>query len=185
MCSRSFEDVQIGDKIGPLVKGPMSPAHIMRWSAAVENWHRIHYDYRFATNHDGLPDVLVNGSWKQHVIVQLMTDWLGVDGWLWRVKFRYKAMDVAWNTIIAEGEVREKNRSKDYGLVTCRVALTNQNGNETTSGWATGVLPLREGPPVPYPFRSIDTLQDIRIPSEHGQAISRLPKYRQSDSSCP
>ena len=37
-----FEDVNVGDEIPPLVKGPMSPAHLMRWSSAIENWHRIH-----------------------------------------------------------------------------------------------------------------------------------------------
>jgi hydroxyacyl-ACP dehydratase HTD2-like protein with hotdog domain len=36
-------------------QGTISTAHIMRWSAAVENWHRIHYDHRFATEHDKLP----------------------------------------------------------------------------------------------------------------------------------
>jgi hydroxyacyl-ACP dehydratase HTD2-like protein with hotdog domain len=25
---------------------------IVRWSAAVENWHRIHYDLPFATGHE-------------------------------------------------------------------------------------------------------------------------------------
>jgi hydroxyacyl-ACP dehydratase HTD2-like protein with hotdog domain len=75
-----FEDIAVGDSLAPVVKGPMTTAHIMRWSAAMENWHRIHYDWRFATQHDGLPDVLVNGSWKQHVLVQLLKDGLGNNG---------------------------------------------------------------------------------------------------------
>ena len=67
-----FEDVSIGDEVTPLVKGPMSPLHLMRWSAAIENWHRIHYDETFSKEHDGLPERRVNGSWKQHVLVQMM-----------------------------------------------------------------------------------------------------------------
>ena len=47
-----FEDVKIGDEITPLVKGPMSPVHLMRWSAAMENWHRIHYDETFTKEHE-------------------------------------------------------------------------------------------------------------------------------------
>lgn len=39
-----FEDVLIGQEIPVVVKGPMTTAHVMRWSASMENWHRIHYD---------------------------------------------------------------------------------------------------------------------------------------------
>jgi acyl dehydratase len=76
---RYFEDIQTGASITGLSKGPMTAMHIMRWSAAIENWHRIHYDRDFATGHDGLPDILVNGSWKQHVMVQMLKDWAGRD----------------------------------------------------------------------------------------------------------
>ena len=59
-----FDDIEIGQDIPTVEKGPMTTAHIMRWSAAMENWHRIHYDWKYATQHDGLPDVMVNGSWR-------------------------------------------------------------------------------------------------------------------------
>ena len=44
--------------------------HLMRWSAAMENWHRIHYDRTFAQEHDKLADILINGSLKQQFILQ-------------------------------------------------------------------------------------------------------------------
>jgi hypothetical protein len=47
-----FEDVSVGDMVGPLGKGPFTTPHLMRWSAAMENWHKIHYDHPFATGHD-------------------------------------------------------------------------------------------------------------------------------------
>jgi hypothetical protein len=28
---RFFEDVSVGDEIGPLVRGPMTPMHLFRW----------------------------------------------------------------------------------------------------------------------------------------------------------
>src|SRR4051812_37181804 len=84
-----FDDVELGTELPELEKGPMTSMHIMRWSAAIENWHRIHYDQPFATGHDGLPDVLVNGSWKQHVLAQLLKDWAGPNGWLVSLEFQY------------------------------------------------------------------------------------------------
>ena len=35
---------------------------MFRYSALTFNSHRIHYDAPFATGHDGLPGVLINGS---------------------------------------------------------------------------------------------------------------------------
>ena len=118
-----FDDVDIGACIGTIDKGVMTTAHIMRWSAAVENFHRIHYDWRFATGHDKLPDVLVNGSWKQHVLVQLVKDSLGPGGWLWKLKFRYKKMDVVYRREdIIIGRLRPSNS------VTVRLTLATLGG---------------------------------------------------------
>ncbi|HJN92239.1 MAG TPA: acyl dehydratase [Dehalococcoidia bacterium] len=147
-----FEDVSIGDEVTPLVKGPMSPLHLMRWSAAIENWHRIHYDETFSKEHDGLPERLVNGSWKQHVLVQMMKDWVGLGGWLWKIGFQFRAMDVVWSTVTAWGRVVDTRRVGDFGVVECEIGMRNEEGQESTPGTATVVLPLRDGPTVPYPF---------------------------------
>ena len=57
--SRFYEDVSVRDEITPLRKGPMTSMHLMRWSSAMENWHRIHYDLPFATEHEKLPGLLM------------------------------------------------------------------------------------------------------------------------------
>lgn len=147
-----FDDVEIGQEIPPLVKGPMTTAHIMRWSAAMENWHRIHYDWKYATEHDGLPDIMVNGSWKQHVMIQLLSDWAGDRGWAWKVAFQFRGMNVPGDTLTAWGRVTGKERRGRWGVVDLEIGMKDQNGNEGTPGTARIVLPLRDGPPVPYPF---------------------------------
>ncbi len=147
-----FDDVTVGEDIPTVVKGPMGTAHIMRWSAAMENWHRIHYDWRYATVHDRLPDVMVNGSWKQHVVIQLLTDWVKESGWAWKLSFQFRAMNVPGDTLTAWGRVTGKEERGRYGLVHLDVGLRNQDGVESTPGRATVVLPRRGGPPVPYPF---------------------------------
>jgi 3-methylfumaryl-CoA hydratase len=65
-----YEDVEIGQEITPLVKGPMTTLHIMRWSAAIENWHRIHYDRDYVTKVEKLPGLVVQSS----LISQLMLE---------------------------------------------------------------------------------------------------------------
>lgn len=161
-----WRDIEIGARVGELDKGAMTTAHIMRWSAAVENFHRIHYDQRFAKEHDKLPDVLVNGSWKQHVLVQLAKDALGIDGWLWKIKFRYKKMDVAGDSIRGTATVVAKQEVDGLGFVTLRVALTDQNDAVSTSGFAIGVLPLPGGPAVPYPFVTKPAYDVVSMPAD-------------------
>jgi len=149
-----FEDVSVGQAIPSIVKGPMTPAHIMRWSSATENWHRIHYDWKFATEHDKLPDVVVNGSWKQHVLIQLLTDWVGESGWLWKIKFQFRGMNVPGDLLTAWGRVTGAEIRGAYGVVRLDIGLKNDKDAEGTPGTATVVLPRRGGSAVPYPFDS-------------------------------
>jgi len=152
LAPRYFDDVREDECLSDLTKGPMTSMHIMRWSAAIENWHRIHYDKAFAVDHDGLPGLLVNGSWKQHVLAELLTNWAGTQGWVWRIRFQYRGMDVCGDTVIASGKVTHKELRDQLGVVRCQVVLKNQHDRVSTEGEGIVVLPVRGGPPVPYPF---------------------------------
>jgi acyl dehydratase len=147
-----FEDINVGDELPQLVKGPMTTAHIVRWSAAMENWHPIHYDWRYATQHDKLPDVVVNGSWKQHVMIQLVTDWAGETGWPWKVAIQFRGMNLPGDTLTAWGRVKGKEERGAFGLVQLEIGLRSQKNVEGTPGTALVVMQKRNGPPVPYPF---------------------------------
>jgi acyl dehydratase len=166
MADLCFDELQVGFRFAPLDKGRITTAHIMRWSAAVENWHRIHYDYRFATEHDKLPDVLINGSWKQHVLVQLLKDGLGHKGWLWKMKFRYKKMDLAGESLRATAEVTGLQVIDGLGFVTLSILLLTDKDEISTVGTAIGVLPLRGGRAVPYPFERKAEYAVLQLPAD-------------------
>jgi len=149
---RFFEDVVLGEELPRLPKAPLTTMHLMRWSAAMENWHRIHYDQRFAIENDKLPGVLINGSLKQNFIVQALKDWAGLEGWLWKVSFQFRQMDVAGSSLYIWARVTEKTSvEQDFGLVKLELGVKNQDGRESTPGKAIVALPLRGGK-VPYPF---------------------------------
>lgn len=149
---RYFEDVEVGTTLPVLQKGPLTSAHLMRWSAAMENWHKIHYDKPFAVEHDKLPGLLVNGTFKQQFLVQLLTDWVGPAGWVWKVSFQFRAMNQVGETLSVWGKVIDKRDGPGYGLVDIDLGITNDEGKESTPGKATIALPHRGGKPVPYPF---------------------------------
>jgi acyl dehydratase len=149
-----FEDIEPGQEIDPLVKGPLATMHLMRWSAAMENWHRIHYDRTFAQEHDKLPDILINGSLKQQFILQLLKDWAGRNGWVWKVGFQFRAMNVVNETLTVWARVKDKRDVGPYGLIELDLGIRNAAVVDSTPGTATVALPHRNGPPVPYPFRA-------------------------------
>lgn len=147
-----FEDVAVGDQIPLLRKGPLGPAHLMRWSSATENWHRIHYDLPFATGHDKLPGLVVNGSLKQNFLMQALKDWVGAAGWPWKLSFQFRAMNLVGETLTVWGRVTGRKRAPGYGLVELDIGIVDAEGKESTPGAAVVALPLRGGSPVPYPF---------------------------------
>ena len=147
-----FDDVWVGQELPWLTKGPLGEIHLFRWSATMENWHRIHYDRRFAVEHDKLPDLLINGSLKQQFMVQMVKDWAGREGWVWKVSFQFRAMNTVGETLTVWGKVKSTERLQDYGLVVLDLGIVNQDGKESTPGEATLALPFRNGRPVPYPF---------------------------------
>jgi acyl dehydratase len=152
LARRRFEDTEIGQALPALHKGPLTTAHLMRWSAAIENWHKIHYDQGFTLEHEKLPGLLVNGTLKQQFIVQALTQWAGTEGWVWKVSFQFRAMDVVNDELTIWGAVSGKRKAARFGLVDIELGVRNQQGRESTPGSAVVALPYRDGAPVPYPF---------------------------------
>jgi acyl dehydratase len=145
--SPAFADLRAGDELPRLTRGPLTPLHLMRFSAAIENWHRIHYDERFAVEHDGLPGLLVSGSWKQHLVAQMVRAWLGPDGWLAELEVRFRRMNVAGETLTAWGTITGLEEIDGRGVVTCEVGIRNADGMESSPGRAVAHLPLSPGAP--------------------------------------
>lgn len=150
-----WDDVSVGDELPTRRIGPLSPAHLFRWSAAIENWHRIHYDAEFATSHERLPGIVVQGSWKQSAIPQYLKDWCLPDGWVWRVKFQHRRMILAWDTVTLWGRVTGKERRDGLGIVNIELGMKTGDGQESCPGDATVILPIRGGVSIPYPFPGI------------------------------
>ncbi len=138
-----FEDVAVGDSLTPVVKGPMTTTHLIRWAAANGNYARIHWDLPFAQLRQGLPNVVVNGSLKNQYLGQLLLDFAGDGGWFKRFYVEHRGMDFPGDTITASGMVTGKRESDEFGFVDCAVSLGNDRGHQTASGTAVVILPKR------------------------------------------
>ena len=138
---RYFEDVAVGDALPPVVKGPMTTTHLVRWAAANGNYARIHWDLPFAQLEQGLPNVVVNGSLKNQYLGQLLIDFAGEGGWFKRFYVQHRGMDFPGDVLTAAGVVTGKREVDGYGLVDCTVTLSNSRGEQTAAGQATVILP--------------------------------------------
>ena len=113
----------------------MTTLHLMRWSAAIENWHRIHYDRPYAVEHDKLPDVLVSGYWKQQAANAQRLVWrrgLAVEDPLSVSRHgpRRRHADLL-------GQITDKYVRDGLGFVECDIGMRNQDDQETTPGTAS------------------------------------------------
>ena len=146
-----YEDVSEGMELPKYIYRP-TPTHLFRWSAAIENFHRIHYDLDFGLNHDKNPSILVHGTWKQSVVPQYLKDWTLPKGWPWKAQFEHRAMLVPGDVLIMWGKVTGKHEKGGMGFVDLELGMKTQEGIESMPGSATVVLPLKHGPDIPYPF---------------------------------
>ena len=140
---RYFEDVTIGDELPPVVKGPITTTHLVRWAAANGNYARIHWDLPFAQLRQGLSNVVVNGSLKNQYLGELLVRFAGEEGWFKQYQVQHRGMDYPGDVLTAHGAVTGKREVGGFGYVECQVGLRNNRGELTVSGQATVVLPKR------------------------------------------
>jgi acyl dehydratase len=71
-----FEDVQVGDEMPALVKGPIRQIQLTRYAGASGDFNPIHQDPEFAQA-AGMGSVFAHGMLSMGFVAQSVTDWLG------------------------------------------------------------------------------------------------------------
>ena len=136
-----FEDVEAGFEIPPLEKNPTTQ-QLVKYAGASGDFYQIHYDKDFALkNH--LPGVILHGALKNAFLGQLMTDFAGELGWLRKLSVQYRGMDQPGAPVVCKGKVVKKYVEGGKHLVDCEIWLENAQGEKTTPGSATVILPSR------------------------------------------
>ncbi len=136
-----FEDVEAGFEIPPLKKDPTTQ-QLVKYAGASGDFYQIHDDQDFALkNH--LPGVILHGALKNAFLGQLMTDFAGALGWLRKLSVQYRGMDEPGAPVVCKGKVVKKYVVDGDHLVDCEIWLENAQGEKTTPGSATVILPSR------------------------------------------
>ncbi len=136
-----FEDVEVGAEIGPLEKHPTTQ-QLVKYAGASGDFYQIHYDKDFALANK-LPGVILHGALKNAFLGHLMIEFAGNRGWLKKLSVQYRGMDQPGSRVVCKGRVGKKYAEGDDHMVDCEIWLENANGEKTTPGTATVVLPSR------------------------------------------
>ncbi len=86
-----FEDVKEGTEIPTIIKNPTT-MQLVKFAGASEDFNPIHYDKDKALA-DGLPGVIAHGRLKNAFLIQVLTDWIGDEGWLKKIAIQHRGMD--------------------------------------------------------------------------------------------
>jgi acyl dehydratase len=146
-----YDDVSVGATPLDLSLTVTVPL-MFRWSAAGEINRRDHYDSKWSVEFGGLPGAVLSGSFTLAYWWGLLFNWVGPNGWVYRLYHRHSVAVYEGETLTFFGKIVEKEVKDGLGYVSLELGFRRPDGSVPVPGQATVVLPLRGGRPVPYPF---------------------------------
>jgi hypothetical protein len=145
--------------VAPLRLGYRNRQRIPRFSHHddLNGWdamQRVHWDPEFARR-SGNPTTFDYGRMRETWLIHLLTDWMGDDAWLHRIRAEFRQFnyvgDVQWLGGRITGKYLAEDGKGQHPAVDVELWARNQRGVDTTPGSATIFLPSREHGPVTLP----------------------------------
>jgi acyl dehydratase len=121
---------------------------------------RLHWEPQRAQEL-GLPNSYDYGGMRETWLCHLLTDWMGDDGWLWKLRCEHRKFNYMGDTTWVRGRVTDKRQEDDRNEVHLEVWCENQRGETTTPGTAVVLLPSRRSPRVELPEPPAPTLEGM------------------------
>jgi acyl dehydratase len=138
-----FEDLSVGQEIPPLIKS-VNTVNITMYVAAVWLMDRIHFDYPFAVERRGLPNIVAPGNMACDYYVQLLTDWAGEKGNLRKLSVQFRSFMVPGNTLTCGGRITATRVENGKGVCDLDLWIKNEDGVTCVPGKAVVEVPLKQ-----------------------------------------
>ena len=178
---RWWDDVNVGDEVGPVVKGPLSHGDITAFVAgcigglshglqlkevrrhpswgfrdpntgAQEAIVRVH-DIEESATSACLPGAYDYGCQRCSWVGNLFTNWMGDDGFLKKMYVELRRFNMVGDTTWLRGKVTDKRVEGEERLVDIEFIGENQRKEMTTKGTATVQLPTKQIPEWAKPVK--------------------------------
>ncbi|TAK36481.1 MAG: acyl dehydratase [Chloroflexota bacterium] len=104
---------------------------------------RVHWDTELARK-VGVPEAYDYGPERISWLGNLVTNWMGDDGFLKRLNVRVRRHNLLGDTTWCQGKIVKKYRENDRGVVDLELSARNQRGEISALGTASVILPDRK-----------------------------------------
>jgi len=138
---RYWDEVEVGDELEGFALD-ITPRRLVLQVSGSQDWYPVHFDAGFAKK-GGHADVFVNTGFLQAALVRVITDWMGDDGFLKKLRFEMRRQQRPGYTMVCRGKVVAKHEEGGEGLVGLEVWAENEREGVTTPGTASVILPRR------------------------------------------
>ena len=190
---RWWEDVEVGDRVGPMIKGPLHVRDIVTFLMGAGSpffkSHKIQYDferrhpmaleYVKEMNDADIPELVHifdayarvigveraydYGCQRMSWLCNLFTNWMGDDGFLWKMWGEVRVFNQVGDVTTFEGKVVKKYIENEKCCVDIEAWAKNQRGDYSMPPrMATVILPSREYGPVVYPYVPGKLVEEVK-----------------------
>jgi acyl dehydratase len=128
-----YDDVNIGDEMPKLVKGPIMKVQHVMYAGASGDFNPMHTDDDFARAVGMKDGVISHGMLVMGFVGQAITAWVP-SKYLKRFRVRFAGMTRPGNTITITGRVVDKKSEGGQNLITCEVTAVDEKGDVKVSG---------------------------------------------------
>lgn len=104
---------------------------------------RLHWEMAWA-NELGIPIPYDYGAMRETFLTNLCTNWMGDDGWLWKMSCQHRKFVYTGDTYWIKGRVKSKQQVDGRNEVNLEIWVENQWGTVVTPGDAVVLLPTRD-----------------------------------------
>lgn len=129
------EGITIGYELPALVKEGVSLQDLVEWCGVEGDYLNIHYD-KLVAEKAGLPNCVVQGTYKLCLLGRMITDWLREFGSLSSIELKYIGMDFPNSTFTCKGMVSSKVKRRGSYQLGLDIWVENEKGDKTAVGTA-------------------------------------------------
>lgn len=137
-----FEKLEVGAQLPALSFGPVTSEHLVRWVAASEDFHAIHYDKDYAIG-QGLPGVIMQGPFKLALFERQLLNILGESGRIISLNCTYRDVDILGVTLTFHAKVAGIEFANGEHRITLDLRTENDKNAVTVEGKA--VVAVKRG----------------------------------------
>lgn len=137
-----WEDIEVGQEIPTSYSLALNMTRVCLQVSGTQDYYQVHHDRDFARA-QGVPDIFMNTGFLTAAVGRLLTDWIGLDGWLKKFRIEMRKMNLLGDTMTVKGVVTDKRVEDGEHLVDADVWCETTGQGITSPCKATVSLPTK------------------------------------------